>query len=48
MSKKELNTDFDVCNDLEDKIEFLDQVIERVYEQQELINLRSEQIIGLN
>ena len=41
-------TDFDVCNDLEDKIEFLDQVIERVYAQQELINLRSEQIIGLN
>ena len=29
-------------------IELLDEVIERVYAQQELINLRSEQIIGLN
>tara|TARA_R110002051_G_C8457507_1_gene457824 strand:+ start:68 stop:316 length:249 start_codon:yes stop_codon:yes gene_type:complete len=41
-------TDFDVCNDLEDKIEFLDQVIERCYAQQELIDLRNEQLIGLN
>ena len=29
-------------------IELLDEVIERCYAQQELINLRSEQIIGLN
>ena len=29
-------------------IELLDQVIERCYAQQELINLRNEQIIGLN
>ncbi len=41
-------TDFDVCEEIEDKIKFLDQVIERVYAQQELINSRSEQIIGLN
>ena len=41
-------TDFDICEELEDKIKFLDQIIERVYAQQELINLRSEQIIGLN
>ena len=41
-------TDFNRWNDLEDKIKFLDQVIERCYAQQELINARSEQIIGLN
>ena len=29
-------------------IELLDEVIERVYAQQELIDLRNEQIIGLN
>ena len=29
-------------------IRLLDQVIERCYAQQELINLRNEQIIGLN
>ena len=29
-------------------IRLLDQVIERCYAQQELINLRDEQIIGLN
>ena len=29
-------------------IEQLDEVIERCYAQQELINMRSEQIIGLN
>ena len=41
-------TDFNRWNDLEDKIKFLDQVIERCYAQQELINARAEQIIGLN
>ena len=33
---------------LENDIQLLDEVIERCYAQQELINLRSEQIIGLN
>ena len=33
---------------LKSNIRLLDQVIERCYAQQELINLRSEQIIGLN
>ena len=33
---------------LEADIELLNDVIERCYAQQELINLRSEQIIGLN
>ena len=33
---------------LEKDIKLLDEVLERVYDQQELINLRSEQIIGLN
>ena len=33
---------------LEADIQLLDEVIERCYAQQELINLRSEQIIGLN
>ena len=29
-------------------IQLLDEVLERVYDQQELINARAEQIIGLN
>ena len=33
---------------LKSDIRLLDQVIERVYAQQELINARAEQIIGLN
>ena len=33
---------------LQADIQLLDEVIERCYAQQELINLRSEQIIGLN
>ena len=33
---------------LKSDIRLLDEVIERCYAQQELINLRSEQIIGLN
>ena len=33
---------------LQADIKLLDQVIERVYAQQELIDMRAEQIIGLN
>ena len=33
---------------LQADIQLLDEVIERCYAQQELINLRDEQIIGLN
>ena len=33
---------------LKSDIRLLDQVIERCYAQQELINMRDEQIIGLN
>ena len=33
---------------LENDIKLLDEVIERCYAQQELIDLRNEQIIGLN
>ena len=40
--------DADVVDCLESNIYLLDEVIERCYAQQELINLRSEQIIGLN
>ena len=38
----------DLCTGLEADIKLLDEVIERCYAQQELIDLRSEQIIGLN
>ena len=40
--------DTDIVDTLESNIQLLDEVIERCYAQQELINLRSEQIIGLN
>ena len=40
--------DADVVDTLESNIYLLNEVIERCYAQQELINLRSEQIIGLN
>ena len=40
--------DADVVDTLESNIYLLDQVIERCYAQQELIDLRNEQIIGLN
>ena len=33
---------------LKNDIKLLDEVIERCYAQQELINMRDEQIIGLN
>ena len=44
----ECYADENLVNGLEGDIKMLDAVIERCYAQQELINLRSEQIIGLN
>ena len=40
--------DADVVDCLESNIQLLDEVIERCYAQQELIDARAEQIIGLN
>ena len=40
--------DADVVDCLESNIYLLDEVIERCYAQQELIDARAEQIIGLN
>ena len=40
--------DADVVDTLESNIYLLDEVIERCYAQQELIDTRAEQIIGLN
>ena len=40
--------DADVVDTLESNIYLLDEVIERCYAQQELIDARAEQIIGLN
>jgi hypothetical protein len=40
--------DTDIVDTLESNIQLLDEVIERCYAQQELINMRDEQIIGLN
>ena len=37
-----------LVNGLKADIKLLDQVIERVYAQQELIDMRAEQMIGLN
>ena len=37
-----------LVNGLKADIKLLDQVIERVYAQQDLIDMRAEQIIGLN
>jgi len=37
-----------LVNGLKADIKLLDQVIERIYAQQELIDIRAEQIIGLN
>ena len=37
-----------IIDGLKSDIRLLDQVIERCYAQQELIDLRNEQIIGLN
>ena len=38
----------DIVDTLESNIQLLDEVIERCYAQQELIDLRNEQLIGLN
>ena len=38
----------DIVDTLESNIQLLDDVIERCYAQQELIDARAEQIIGLN
>jgi hypothetical protein len=43
-----MNAGSDLIQGLQADIRFLDEVIERCYAQQELINLRDEQIIGLN
>ena len=43
-----MNAGSSLVRGLQADIKLLDQVIERCYAQQELINLRSEQIIGLN
>ena len=40
--------DTDIVDTLESNIQLLDEVIERCYAQQELIDARAEQIIGLN
>ena len=42
------SADFEVIDILQSNIKLLDEVIERCYAQQELINARAEQIIGLN
>ena len=42
------HADYRFIEGLKSAIRLLDQVIERCYAQQELINMRDEQIIGLN
>ena len=43
-----MNTGSSLVRGLQADIKLLDQVIERCYAQQELIDMRAEQIIGLN
>ena len=43
-----MNAGSPLVRGLKADIKLLDQVIERVYAQQELIDMRAEQIIGLN
>ena len=43
-----MNAGSSLVRGLKSDIKLLDQVIERVYAQQELINMRNEQLIGLN
>ena len=43
-----MNAGSGLVRGLKSDIKLLDQVIERCYAQQELINMRNEQIIGLN
>ena len=48
MEQNNEHADYLFIEGLKSDIRLLDQVIERCYAQQELINLRNEQIIGLN
>ena len=43
-----MNAGSSLVRGLKSDIKLLDQVIERCYAQQELIDMRAEQIIGLN
>ena len=45
---KHMNGGSSLVRGLQADIKLLDQVIERCYAQQELIDMRAEQIIGLN
>ena len=45
---KHMNVGSSLVRGLQADIKLLDQVIERVYAQQELIDMRAEQLIGLN
>ena len=45
---KHMNVGSSLVRGLQADIKLLDQVIERCYAQQELIDMRAEQIIGLN
>ena len=48
MEQNNEHADYLFIEGLKSDIRLLDQVIERCYAQQELINMRDEQIIGLN
>ena len=48
MEQNNEHADYLFIEGLKADIRLLDQVIERCYAQQELINMRDEQIIGLN
>ena len=45
---KHMNVGLSLVRGLQADIKLLDQVIERCYAQQELIDMRAEQLIGLN
>jgi hypothetical protein len=45
---KHMNVGSSLVRGLQADIKLLDQVIERCYAQQELIDMRAEQLIGLN
>jgi len=48
MEQNNEHADYLFIDGLKSDIKLLDEVLERVYDQQQLINLRAEQIIGLN
>ena len=48
MEQNNKHADYLFIDGLKSDIKLLDEVIERCYAQQELIDLRNEQIIGLN